>query len=85
MLQKLKLQVEIGKELNLTKWGSINISNNRRVSDFDRQCDAEIHIDRKILNAMGKSNPGPTGERPVFYHYTYDFPADKRRNNDTTT
>ena len=43
---------------------------------------AEISIDRKNLNAIGESNPGPTGERPVFYHYTNDFPVDKCRNND---
>ena len=46
------------------------------------QYGAEIHIDRKILRAMGGSNPGPTDERPVFYHYTNDFTADKHRNND---
>ena len=34
------------------------------------QCDAEYPIDRKILSAMGDSNPGLTGERPVFYYYT---------------
>ena len=30
---------------------------------------------------MEESNLGPTGERPVFYYYTNDFPADKCRNN----
>ena len=33
------------------------------------QCDAEYPIDRKFLSAMGDSNPGLTGESPVFYHY----------------
>ena len=34
------------------------------------QSDAEISINRKILNAKGVSNPGPTDERSVFYRYT---------------
>ena len=38
------------------------------------QCDAEYHIDRKILSAMGESNPVLTGERPEFYHYTSNSP-----------
>ena len=30
---------------------------------------------------MEESNPGLTGERPVFYHYTNNFPADNRQSN----
>ena len=41
------------------------------------QCDEEYPIDRKILSAMGDSNPGLKGESPVFYHYTNKSPADK--------
>ena len=40
------------------------------------ECDAEIHIDRKVPSAMGDSGPGLTSERPVFYHYTNNFPTD---------
>ena len=41
------------------------------------QCDAEYLIDRKLLSAMGDSNPGLTCERPVFYHYTNNSPTGK--------
>ena len=38
------------------------------------QSDAEILSTKKISNAMVETNSGPMGERPVFYHYTNDFP-----------
>ena len=40
------------------------------------RCDVEYHIDRKILSAMGDSNQALMDERPVFYHYTNNSPAD---------
>ena len=40
-------------------------------------CDVEYPIDRKILSEMGDSNPGLTGEKQVFYHYTNNSPIDK--------